>query len=123
MNSARRVPAKITSSSIALFWAVTLLCAAIAQAAAPPTIGSSAPDFSLPLAANGSGQVSLSRLKGHAIYLNFFASWCLPCKAEAPSIGKLALHFAKHNVVVIGIDELEARDKANQFAMQYKLPY
>lgn len=102
---------------------VALTQAGIASAAAPPQNGTPAPAFSLPLAANGHGFVSLRQLQGHAVYINFFATWCQPCKAEAPSIGRLALEFAKHNVVVLGIDELETGSAAHSFATQYRLPY
>ena len=102
---------------------LVLVCGLTAYAAAPPQDGSPAPNFSLPLVANGRGAVSLAQLKGHAVYINFFASWCQPCKAEAPSIGKIAHDFGKHNVVVIGIDELEANEQAKNFATQYNLPY
>jgi|SRR5579872_2266064 len=103
-----------------------IACAALVTrvwAAAPPRVGNPAPAFSLPVVANGSGSVSLASLKGHAIYLNFFATWCEPCKQEVPYISKLSQTFARHNVVVIGVDELESADKVKQFASTYKLVY
>lgn len=108
---------------LAALVALVLTFGVSASAAPPPQNGSPAPNFTLPLAANGKGEVSLAALKGHAVYINFFASWCGPCKAEAPSIARLAHEFAKHNVIVVGIDELEANDRAKTFAAQYKLPY
>jgi len=101
----------------------SLALAARVWAAAPPHVGSPAPAFSLPIVANGGGTVSLDSLKGHAVYLNFFATWCQPCKEEVPYISKLSQQFAKRNVVVIGVDELESADKVKQFAQQYKLAY
>ena|GEM_PF-1111618 len=115
-----------TSGKLWICFVATLLVmlgASSAHAARPPHNGAPAPSFSLPLAANGTGQISLSQLHGRAVYLNFFASWCQPCKAEAASIAKLSREFSKHNVVVVGIDELEASRKAAEFASQYKLPY
>ena len=120
---------KGTPTNLKSFLAAALSSAAVvalslvARAAAPPPIGSPAPAFSLPVVDNGKGSVSLDQLKGRAIYLNFFATWCVPCKSEAPYIGKLSKQFSKHNVVVIGIDELEMADKARSFAQQYHLPY
>jgi cytochrome c biogenesis protein CcmG, thiol:disulfide interchange protein DsbE len=102
---------------------VTLALVARAWAAAPPHVGAPAPAFSLPVVANGSGTVSLDSLKGHAIYLNFFATWCAPCKEEVPYISKLSQQYARHNVVVIGVDELESAAKVQQFAQTYKLGY
>ena len=94
-----------------------------ADADAPPHKGAPAPAFSLPIVANGTGTLSLIALKGHAVYLNFFASWCDPCKHEVPYIGRLSKEYANHNVVVVGVDELEPADKAEQFAKRYHLPY
>ncbi|HXW51741.1 MAG TPA: redoxin domain-containing protein [Candidatus Acidoferrales bacterium] len=122
---AATTPAKLKlalASAIAIL-AIGGLLAARCWAAAPPRVGSPAPAFSLPVVANGSGTVSLDSLKGHAVYLNFFATWCEPCKQEVPYISKLAQAYAKHNVVVIGVDELESPDKVKQFASTYKLGY
>ena len=94
-----------------------------ASADAPPRAGAPAPAFSLPVVANGHGTVSLTSLKGHNVYLNFFASWCEPCKAEAPLIAALSKQYASHNVVVVGIDELEQAEAAKGFATRYHLPY
>jgi cytochrome c biogenesis protein CcmG, thiol:disulfide interchange protein DsbE len=100
-----------------------LVLVARAWAAAPPRVGAPAPAFSLPVVANGSGTVSLDSLKGHGIYLNFFATWCEPCKQEVPYISKLSQQYARHNVVVVGVDELESATKVQQFAQSYKLGY
>ncbi|MBV8162800.1 MAG: TlpA family protein disulfide reductase [Candidatus Eremiobacteraeota bacterium] len=99
------------------------LLASVASADAPPRAGAPAPAFSLPVVANGHGTVSLASLKGRNVYLNFFASWCEPCKAEAPSIAALSKQYAPHNVVVVGIDELEQAEAAKNFATRYHLPY
>jgi thiol-disulfide isomerase/thioredoxin len=73
--------------------------------------------------ANGHGTLTLSSLKGRNVYLNFFASWCEPCKAEVPSIAELSRQYASRNVVVVGIDELEQAEAAKGFAERYHLPY
>jgi peroxiredoxin len=99
------------------------MLASAASADAPPRAGAPAPAFSLPVVANGHGTVSLASLKGHNVYLNFFASWCEPCKAEAASIAELSKQYAAHNVVVVGIDELEQAEAAKGFAARYHLPY
>ncbi len=117
---AQGTPAKLTAVSFA---AAALLVAGIALAAAPPRVGSPAPAFSLPLVANGQGAISLASLHGHAVYLNFFASWCQPCETEVPYISRLAREYAKRNVVVIGIDELEPAARAQAFARAYHLSY
>ena len=88
-----------------------------------PQAGAPAPPFSLDLIANGQGTVTLDTYKGKGVYLNFFASWCIPCKAEVPSIARLSKVYAKRGVVVVGVDELESPDAARAFVARYKLPY
>ncbi|MDQ2817164.1 MAG: TlpA family protein disulfide reductase [Candidatus Eremiobacteraeota bacterium] len=102
---------------------ISLCLSGPALTAAAPRPGTQAPSFSAPLAANGNGSVTDAGLKGHGIYLNFFASWCGPCKAEAPFIGRLSREFARRRVVVVGVDELERAQQAKNFAVQYRLPY
>ncbi|HVA38877.1 MAG TPA: TlpA disulfide reductase family protein [Candidatus Dormibacteraeota bacterium] len=102
--------------------AVAALLPSMAFAAPPPRKDAPAPAFSLPLA-NGRGKVSLAAFRGHPVYLNYFAAWCPPCNAEAPSLAKLARAFAPKGVVVIGIDELEGAKQALGFALKYQLPY
>ncbi len=93
-----------------------------AAALAVPQKGQPAPPFSLP-SLDGKSTVSLAALKGKPVYLNFFASWCGPCNAEAPSIGKLRTKYAKAGVRVVGIDELDVPARGAAFVKQYDNPY
>jgi len=120
---AQGTPAKLTIASLVGAAVLVGIVVTAAVAASPPKTGAPAPAFSLPIVANGTGNLSLQALRGHAIYLNFFASWCGPCKQEVPYIGRLSKEYARHNVVVVGVDELEPADKAKEFAAQYHLPY
>jgi len=108
----------------ALFFALALFLGlgGISVAAIPQT-GSPAPNFSLELIANGRGTVSLDKYKGKGLYLNFFASWCVPCKAEVPSITQLSKAYAKRGVVVLGVDELESVAAAKGFISRFNVPY
>ena len=94
-----------------------------AAVAGIPQNGAPAPQFSLELIANGQGTVSLDKYKGKGLYLNFFASWCQPCKAEVPAIVGFSKQYSKRNVVVLGIDELESLNAAKGFVAQFKMPY
>lgn len=113
------------TSILAAFVALAVLavCGAGSAYAGIPKTGAPAPNFSLELIANGQGTVSLDKYKGKGLYLNFFASWCIPCKAEVPSIAQLSKAYAKKGVVVLGVDELESIDAARGFVAKFKLPY
>jgi len=52
-----------------------------------PRVGFAAPDFTLDLL--GGGQVTLSELRGKAVVLNLWASWCPPCRAEMPTLQRV----------------------------------
>jgi cytochrome c biogenesis protein CcmG, thiol:disulfide interchange protein DsbE len=103
--------------------ALSIAVFAPSRADPPPMPGQRAPDFTLPLIANGSGQIALSALRGHGVYLNFFASWCDPCKEEAPWLGRLAHDYSRRNVVMLGIDELDQTPPALKFVQKYHLTY
>jgi len=79
-----------------------------------PLISKPAPDFTLQ---NLSGQkVSLSSYKGKAVLVNFWATWCGPCKLETPWIVELRKQYAPQGFEVLGIDtegdDLADNDKA-----------
>ncbi|MDP3791708.1 MAG: TlpA disulfide reductase family protein [Candidatus Omnitrophota bacterium] len=83
-------------------------------------IGSEAPDFSLP---NIEGkQVSLSSFKGKVIILDFFASWCPPCKQEVPDFIALQKAYGAEGFAVIGVALVNAKDAKN-FAQEFGVNY
>jgi thiol-disulfide isomerase/thioredoxin len=90
-----------------------------APALAIPHDGDRAPAFAL---VDTSGKpVTLAALAGKPVYLNFFATWCGPCRVETPSIVALSKKYA--GVRVIGIDVGENAGKAAQFAHDFNVPY
>lgn len=90
--------------------AATLAETPSALATRPPlaVVGQPAPDFELQAA--GGAAVQLSALIGHPVVLNFWATWCEPCRAEMPALQRAADRFADQGlrVLAINFDEPEA---------------
>jgi cytochrome c biogenesis protein CcmG/thiol:disulfide interchange protein DsbE len=108
-----------------LFWALALAslcaCSGAHSSNAIARVGSVAPNWTEPTASGGT--LSLSSLRGRPVYLNFFATWCPPCNAEAPSINALQKRYIAQGLEVVGVDELEDRAKAAAFEQKYGLVY
>ena len=68
------------------------------------------------------GKVSLAELRGHPVVLNFWASWCVPCKHEAPLLRDTARRYAG-KVLFLGIDDQDLRSTARRFATKYGMNY
>jgi cytochrome c biogenesis protein CcmG/thiol:disulfide interchange protein DsbE len=81
-----------------------------------------APDFSL-RRLNGDGQLRLRSLRGRAVVLNFWASWCVPCKQEAPLLETAAKRYRSAGLVVVGVDAQDFRSDARHFVQHYGLTY
>jgi cytochrome c biogenesis protein CcmG/thiol:disulfide interchange protein DsbE len=81
-----------------------------------------APNFTLPRL-DGKGTLSLASLRGKVVVLNFWASWCGPCKQEAPHFEDASRRYAKNGVVVVGVDVTDFRGDAEDFAHRYGVTY
>ena len=101
---------------------LALIVAAVpVAAAAPPHVGQPAPDFKIKTL-DGKA-LALKAFAGKPVYLDFFASWCAPCREETPAIVKLSKAYAKSGLVVIGLDDDESSDRAGGFRDNYKIPF
>jgi cytochrome c biogenesis protein CcmG/thiol:disulfide interchange protein DsbE len=72
---------------------------------------------------DGSGTVSLASLRGKAVVVNFWASWCEPCKEESPRLEQAWERFRERDVVVLGIDTHDFKSEARRFVERYELSY
>lgn len=94
-----------------------------------------APDFALPViwerdetwppqarSALADGTVALRELRGYPVVLNFWASWCIPCKEEAPELAAAARRY-RGRVVFLGIDIQDFTTDARKFMDDVDAPY
>jgi peroxiredoxin len=87
---------------------------------AAPAIGHPAPDFSL--ATLQGENISLSSLRGRPVILNFWATWCPPCRSEIPQLQATSQAYDRQ-VAVVGIDQLEQAGAVSSFATQMGMTY
>ncbi len=75
-----------------------------------------APAFSLPLLGDDSGQqVTLSKYRGQPLIVNFFASWCGPCKTETPLLAEFYRSEQGKKLALVGLDENDTVTNATSF--------
>ena len=86
-----------------------------------PEVGEWAPNFQLPTLTGK--PMSLQQLKGKAVVLNFWGSWCEPCRTEMPALTEIYRRYRAKGIVVIGINIAETDVTATQFVKQYKLDF
>ena len=85
-------------------------------------VGELAPAPALPkLGESGSG--SLKEYRGKWVLVNFWASWCEPCQAEAPALEQFQREYGGKNFTVVGIDTQDISDDGTKFAKEYGIDY
>ncbi len=88
-----------------------------------PEVGSLAPDFELNDASGN--PIRLSDLRGSVVVINFWASWCDPCRDEMPILQKLSDKYAEKGLAVLGVNTTytDSRDEAVSFINELELTF
>jgi len=87
-----------------------------AKAEGSPIAGTEAPDFTL---SDGGGHpVHLRDLRGKVVVVDFWATWCPPCRAQMPLLQKMQSELAGKGLVVLGLDVGEDAEQVTKFAKQ-----
>jgi cytochrome c biogenesis protein CcmG/thiol:disulfide interchange protein DsbE len=95
---------------------------ALFRARPEAALGKPAPTFALPDLAHPARRIALGDLKGKPVVINFWASWCEPCKQEAPELARTARKLGPH-VTFLGVQILDGRDEGLAYVKKYKIPY
>jgi len=85
-----------------------------------PVVPAHLPDFSLNDL--GGASVPISTWSGKSLAINFWATWCAPCRREIPLLQSLAADWADKGLTVVGI-AVDYPDKVRQFAEEFKIAY
>jgi thiol-disulfide isomerase/thioredoxin len=88
---------------------------------AAPVVGGAAPDFTLPTVEGRS--LSLSSLRGKPVIINFWATWCAPCRDEMPLIQQAAARYASSGLTVLAIDVQEGEALVQPFVEEFGLTF
>ena len=106
--------------------AVLVLAAALLYVRAAGTGTTAGPDVApalrLPNLRVAAATVDLAQLRGRPVVVNFFASWCKPCREELPLLRAASARTAGR-VAFLGVDHLDDRDKAVALLEEFQVPY
>lgn len=80
-----------------------------------------APDFAMP-DLNGN-KLSLRQLRGKVVFLNFWATWCVPCRVEMPSMERLYRAYKDKGLVILAINLNESPRVAGEFMRELRLSF
>ncbi len=98
-----------------------ILAWGLRQTGAPPLATGTAPDFTIQ---SFDGQtLTLSQLRGRPVIVNFWASWCVPCRDEAPGLEAVWQKYKDKGLLVIGVDYIDTDPQAKSFIAEFKQTY
>lgn len=97
-------------------WLIAALLPAVAHTAPPNGTPSIAPAIDLP---TDSGRVKPADLAGKVVYVDFFASWCGPCKVSFPWLKSMQEQYAAKGLVIVAVNVDKDRADAAQFVARF----
>jgi cytochrome c biogenesis protein CcmG/thiol:disulfide interchange protein DsbE len=106
---------------VAVVGLIFLLLYGLQLRSAPPLASGNAPQFSL--TAFDGQHFSSTNLKGRAVVVNFWASWCIPCRDEAPALQRAWEKYRDRGLVILGVDYVDTEPEAKGFIAEFKETY
>jgi cytochrome c biogenesis protein CcmG/thiol:disulfide interchange protein DsbE len=116
---------KLTGQAVALAGVIGLLVLLVWHMTHPAKqakIGGPAPNFTL-TRIDGNGKLDLASLRGKPVVINFWASWCVPCKGEAKMLEQAWNQYRSQGVVFVGVDYHDVTSDARTFLTHHGITY
>src|SRR5512138_592417 len=98
-----------------------LLAWGLMKAQAGPRESGTAPDFTI--TGYDGRTVTLSKLRGQVVIVNFWASWCLPCREEAAYLEQTWRKYEGKGVVFVGVDWVDTEKEALAYIKEFDITY
>ena len=101
---------------------IAVLWFGLARSDSQAVSGDRAPSFELALL-DGSGVLSDEDLRGKPVVINFWASWCIPCREEAPLLERTWRAYRDEGVIFLGVNIKDADSDAKKFVEEFDITY
>lgn len=101
---------------------MALLWFGLTRSSSQATVGNPAPEFELPSVTTGE-MISSDDLKGRPVVVNFWASWCIPCREEAPLLERAYREYRDDGVIFLGVNIKDAKSDAEDFIEEFGITY
>jgi cytochrome c biogenesis protein CcmG/thiol:disulfide interchange protein DsbE len=117
----------VSARSFAVFLAVLAVVGLLgfgllSKGGANVQVGDAAPAAVLPRL-DGNGEARLSDYRGRWVLVNFWASWCLPCRDESPALQSFYDRHRAQDFTILGIDTRDLSDDGKAFVDKYRVTY
>ena len=102
---------------------IAFLCLPLLAQSAPVSVGQQAPAIDLPLLPAGPENIQLADLRGKVVYVDFWASWCGPCRVSFPLLEKIRTELGPRGFEVLAVNVDEFEEDARKFLLELPVSY